>query len=68
MTEEVDKRLDRLLEVDVVLPERIVAVDQEELAVGLRSRRLKATSGTTGLAVCYEGLEIDPWRAGHWTT
>src|SRR5260370_4958839 len=31
VSQEIDERLDRLLEVDVVFPERVVAVDQKEL-------------------------------------
>ena len=34
VTEEVDEFLDRLLEIDVVLPKRVVAIDQEKLASG----------------------------------
>ena len=69
VAEEINEFLDRPLEVDVVLPERVVAVDQEKLASGRACHPPKATLAGTGRgAGWYEGIGIDPWRAGHWTT
>src|SRR5438552_15642103 len=44
VTEEIDEFLDRMLEVHVVLPERVVAVDQEELAAGCGCHRQRLRS------------------------
>src|SRR5207244_883306 len=42
--QEVDERLDRLLEVDVVVPEGVVAIDQQELAARIGCHRFKPTA------------------------
>src|SRR5438874_5699689 len=74
MSQEINESLNRLLEVDVVFPERVVAVDQDELAARgychstrIPGRRDRHTlSGTIGLVGWYEGIANDPWKADHW--